>query len=118
MAQWLCIQNCGACCHLDPSDRPDLADYLTPAQLAQYLAMVGENGWCKHYDHDARICTIYADRPTFCRVRPDTFATLYDVTIEEFDAFAIDCCDQQITGVYGPSSPELERYAAATRAED
>ncbi|MEO0521169.1 MAG: YkgJ family cysteine cluster protein, partial [Cyanobacteria bacterium P01_A01_bin.116] len=23
MATWQCVKNCGACCQLDPADRPD-----------------------------------------------------------------------------------------------
>jgi len=46
MANWKCIKNCGACCQLNPDERPDLEEYLTPAQLSQYLSMVGEEGWC------------------------------------------------------------------------
>jgi len=40
MANWKCIKNCGACCQLNPDERPDLEEYLTPAQLSQYLSMV------------------------------------------------------------------------------
>lgn len=117
MALWQCIENCGACCHLDPRDRPDLETYLTPEELTLYLSLVGEGGWCKHYDPERRNCRIYADRPRFCRVRPDIFAQMYDIPMEDFNDFAIDCCEQQITGVYGANSPELERYIAATPEE-
>ena len=44
MATWRCIKQCGACCNLDPSDRPDLEEYLPPEQLAVYLSMVGLDG--------------------------------------------------------------------------
>ena len=90
MAHWQCIQNCGACCQLDPSDRPNLEDYLTPEELAHYLSLVGDDGWCINYDRDQRHCTIYAD----------------------LDEFAIDCCEQQIAGVYGNQSEELDRFMA------
>ncbi|MBR8829989.1 MAG: hypothetical protein N5P05_000463 [Chroococcopsis gigantea SAG 12.99] len=110
MAQWRCIKGCGACCHLDPSDRPDLEDYLTPAELQQYLTMIGDDGWCRHYDGEARECTIYETRPRFCRVQPDTFLEMYGIETEGFNDFAIDCCHQQISGVYGRKSEEIQRY--------
>jgi len=110
MSQWRCVDGCGACCNLDPSDRPDLESYLTPEELELYLSMVGEGGWCVNYNHNTRKCNIYEDRPRFCRVKPDVFKAMYDIDIEEFSDFAIDCCLQQIEGVYGDSSPELKNY--------
>lgn len=110
MVTWHCIRNCGACCNLDPRDRPDLPDYLTPEELELYLSLVGEDGWCIHYDPQQRLCTIYEQRPSFCRVTPETFAAMYGVPPSEFDRFAIDCCQQQIEGVYGPNSPEMKQY--------
>ncbi len=113
MATWQCIQGCGACCHLDPADRPDLATYLSAEELTHYLSMVGEDGWCINYDPDTRQCQIYEQRPRFCRVLPETFAAMFDIGVEDFDDFAIDCCEQQIEGVYGAESLELSRYRQA-----
>lgn len=113
MVHWLCVEGCGACCHLAPEDRPDLPTYLSPEELTQYHAMVGEGGWCVHYDRHQRKCTIYDDRPRFCRVTPDNFHRMFQVPPEEFTEFAIDCCCQQIEGVYGEESEELDRYLAA-----
>jgi len=110
MATWLCVKRCGACCHLDPSDRPELDEYLNPAELAQYLSMVGEGGWCIHFDHDSRECRIYADRPRFCRVDADVFQDLYDIEPDELNDFAIDCCRQQIEAVYGDRSLEMLKF--------
>lgn len=118
MTTWYCMQGCGACCNLTPGDRPDLADYLTPAELEQYLSMVGEDGWCIHYDSDSRRCTIYEERPRFCRVRPDTFADMFGIEAEDFTEFAIACCQQQIEGVYGPRSQELAAYEQGLDPED
>ena len=115
MATWRCISNCGACCNLDPADRPDLNDYLSPQQLELYLSMVGEEGWCINFDRAARKCLIYEQRPDFCRVLPDNFEQMYGVEQEEFNEFAIDCCKQQITGVYGEDSEEMKRYERATK---
>ncbi len=107
---WRCVSNCGACCHLDPTDRPDLESYLTAEELKLYLSMVGEDGWCVNLDRETRKCRIYTERPRFCRVKPDIFEEMYQVTPEEFDEFAIACCHEQIIGVYGEDSPELQRY--------
>ena len=113
-ARWQCISGCGACCNLTPSDRPELAEYLTPEALTEYLSLVGEDGWCIHYDSGERRCTIYENRPQFCRVLPTTFAEMFGVTGEEFEDFVIDCCEQQIEGVYGKKSDELKRFCQAT----
>lgn len=110
MATWHCMKQCGACCNLDPRDRPDLEDYLTPDELALYLGMVGENGWCVNYDPFNRECRIYEDRPRFCRVTPETFQNMYGIEPDQLDEFAIACCHDQIEGVYGDRSLELLRF--------
>ena len=108
--EWRCVDNCGACCNLTPEDRPDLAKYLSREELELYMGMVGEDGWCINYDRDRRKCQIYESRPRFCRVKPDNFADMYGVEVEEFNDFAISCCQQQIVGVYGEESKELSNY--------
>lgn len=110
MATWHCVKQCGACCHLDPNERPDLDEYLMPSELDLYLSLVGEDGWCINYDHTNRECRIYADRPRFCRVEPEVFQELYGVEPEELNEFATDCCLQQIEGVYGHRSLEMLRF--------
>ncbi len=115
MSQWRCIENCGACCHLDPSDRPDLDEYLTKQELDLYLSMVGEDGWCINYNHDRRICNIYDERPSFCRVKPDVFEQMYNIPPQEFEDFAIDCCHQQIEAIYGEDSDEMLSYQEKVR---
>lgn len=110
MANWRCVKQCGACCHLDPDDRPDLAGYLSPEEIDLYLSLVGEDGWCIHYDASRRECSIYEQRPQFCRVEQGNFRRMYGVAATEFDDFAIDCCHQQIECVYGADSLEMERY--------
>ena len=114
MATWRCVKFCGACCHLDPGDRPKLEDYLTPEELTLYLSLVGEGGWCVYYDQSKRECSIYEQRPRFCQVTPDNFARMYGVSHQEFNNFAIKCCRQQIAGVYGRRSEEMERYNKST----
>ncbi len=113
MATWQCVKQCGACCHLDPHDRPDLDTYLTADELALYLSLVGDDGWCVNFDHASRECRIYADRPRFCRVQADIFSTMYGIEPEELDAFAIECCQQQIEGVYSANSDEMRRFNTA-----
>lgn len=104
---------CGACCNLSPEDRPDLKRYLSSQELEMYLSMVGEDGWCINYDRKSRRCQVYEQRPGFCRVQPDRFKAMYGVEVGKFDDFAIACCQQQINGVYGVNSNELERYNQA-----
>lgn len=65
---WQCISGCGACCRLDPAQRGQDLDCLSDEQRAQYLEMVGPDGWCVHFDTGARRCRIYSERPDFCRV--------------------------------------------------
>lgn len=113
MATWQCVKNCGACCELSPADRPDLADYLSPSELSLYMSMVGQDGWCIHYDKAQRICTIYDRRPTFCRVQADTFKQLYNIEPDKLNDFAIECCEQQIDAIYGNISPEMNRFYEA-----
>jgi uncharacterized protein len=110
MATWRCVKNCGACCHLDPLDRPDLEEYLEPEELELYLSMVDTDGWCINLDRESRECKIYAERPRFCRVLPDNFQRMFAIEPSEFNEFAIDCCRQQIEGVYGEESEEMNRF--------
>ena len=105
---WTCIHQCGACCRLAPEERPEALEALSEEQRATYLSMVGEDGWCRHYDSGARRCRIYEERPDFCRV--SSLAELFEVPAEDADAFAIACCNQQIRSLYGGRSRELRRF--------
>lgn len=113
MATWRCVKQCGACCFLDPQERPDLPDYLSPADLELYLSLVGQDGWCIHYDPIQRECGIYVDRPQFCRVEPEVFQSLYSIAPEDLNDFAIECCHEHISDLYGNNSPEMERFNQA-----
>lgn len=110
MATWRCVKQCGACCHLDPAERPDLETYLSPEEIEVYLNMVGKEGWCINFDQSTRECRIYSNRPRFCRVQTDVFQEMYGIEPEELNDFAIDCCRQQIEGVYGDRSLEMIRF--------
>jgi Fe-S-cluster containining protein len=117
MATWQCISGCGACCRLDPSLRQEALAALSNAQRERYLAMVGDDGWCRHYDTGGRRCRIYADRPDFCQV-----ANLVGLFGEEElgspggDAFAIACCQQQIRSEYGGRGKVMRRFLRAVRS--
>jgi Fe-S-cluster containining protein len=113
VATWCCVKQCGACCNLNPADRPELDQYLSPEDLEYYLSLVGEDGWCIHYDNQNRDCKIYSDRPWFCRVQIETFQQMFDIEPEELNDFAIECCQQQIDGVYGNQSVEMQRFNQA-----
>ena len=117
MATWQCVKNCGACCNLTPADRPDLANYLTPEQLETYTSMVGTDGWCINYDTEQRLCKIYDQRPNFCRVQADTFEQMFGIDAAELDDFAIECCEEQISGVYGSKSEEHKRFLTAVEPD-
>ncbi|WGT67565.1 YkgJ family cysteine cluster protein [cyanobacterium endosymbiont of Epithemia clementina EcSB] len=110
MATWQCVTECGACCNLDPVDYPNLEDYLTLDEITHYFSLVGKGRWCINFDHDTRKCRIYQKRPDFCRVTPHTFEKMYKIERTEFNDFAIECCQQQIAGVYGENSLEMEHY--------
>lgn len=112
-SHWNCISGCGACCRLDPDRRGEALEALSPEQRSQYLAMVGADGWCRHFDTGGRRCRIYAERPDFCRVI--NLPALFAVANEQADAFAIACCRQQIREEYGGRSPVLRRFERGTR---
>ena len=114
--KWACIANCGACCYLAPAERPFLMDYFEdPDDLAQYNGMVGDDGWCVHYDKAKRACTVFEDRPWFCRVEGQTFERMYGVTAPEMDKFCTSCCREQIADVYGTSSTEMTSFNTAIK---
>ncbi|MEM9924450.1 MAG: YkgJ family cysteine cluster protein [Cyanobacteria bacterium P01_D01_bin.50] len=113
MATWQCVKQCGACCYLEPSERPDLEEFLSPEEIDKYLSMVGVDGWCVNYDHNTRECSIYADRPRFCRIEAEVFKDLFGIEPEELNDFAIECCYQQIESLYGDRSFEMLRFNKA-----
>ncbi len=110
MATWHCVKQCGACCYLNPTERPDLEEYLSSEELTLYFSLVGEDGWCINFDHETRECRIYTDRPRFCRVEPDIFGDLYGIEPEELTDFAIECCQEHIGDLYGDRSLEMLRF--------
>jgi len=104
------MKHCGACCYLNPSQRSELDHYLSKSELAQYYSLVGTDGWCIYYDQQTRTCSIYEQRPHFCRVTPKNFERMFEVDRAEFDEFAIACCCEHIESLYGEESGEMARY--------
>ncbi|KAL0333320.1 UNVERIFIED_CONTAM: hypothetical protein Sangu_1488200 [Sesamum angustifolium] len=84
---WQCVQNCGACCKLDKGPTFPSPDEIfdDPSDIQLYKSLVGEDGWCIHYDKSSRKCSIYAERPYFCRVEPEIFNTLYGIDKKKFN---------------------------------
>ncbi|MEB3235524.1 MAG: YkgJ family cysteine cluster protein [Cyanobacteriota bacterium] len=114
--RWQCIQGCGACCRLDPALRQEAIDLLSPQQQERYHSLVGEDGWCKHFDTGARRCRIYDNRPDFCQVA--NLVHLFgeaDLGSTAGDAFAIACCKQQIRSEYGGRGKVMRRFLQAIR---
>ncbi|WP_411867357.1 YkgJ family cysteine cluster protein [Vulcanococcus limneticus] len=110
---WRCISGCGSCCRLDPGERNEALAALSPEQQEQYLAMVGPDGWCLHFDTGSSQCRIYDERPAFCRV--ENLGVLFDVPEAERNAFAIACCRQQIRCEHGGRGMVMRRFEQAIR---
>ncbi|MFM7361504.1 MAG: YkgJ family cysteine cluster protein [Cyanobium sp.] len=114
---WRCISGCGACCRLDPELRPEALDALSDEQRRLYLSMVGEDGWCIHFDTGGRRCRIYEDRPDFCRVANlvGLFADGEGAAGHDADGLAIRCCTQQIRSEWGGRGRVMRRFLRAIR---
>ena len=108
---WRCISQCGACCRLAPDERVEALRALDDEQRSLYLSMVGPDGWCIHYDSGGRRCRIYENRPEFCQV--SQLGPLFSIPEESFDAFAIQCCREQIRDRYGGRSRVMRRFNRA-----
>ena len=107
-SKWHCINNCGACCRLAPDERLDAIEVLDSDQVKIYLKMVGDDGWCIHFDSMTRSCRIYEQRPDFCRV--SNLSNFYNHEMSDSDSFAIHCCTQQIRSIYGHESQEMKCF--------
>lgn len=111
--RWRCIQGCGSCCRLDPALRPEALEFLDDHQRQIYLAMVGEDGWCIHYDTGGQRCRVYSERPDFCRV--ETIMEMLGIEGEAADAMAISFCRQQIRSEGGGRGKVMRRFLQALR---
>ena len=122
---WQCIAGCGACCRLDPAERGEALEALSAEEREQYLAMVGPDGWCIHFDTGGRRCRIYAERPSLCRV--ENLVSLFAASADDSedtandpvdgDALAIACCKQQIRSEYGGRGRVMRRFQRAIRRQ-
>ena len=110
---WRCIPGCGSCCRLDPALRSEAIEALSPQQRSTYLAMVGSDGWCIHFDTGGCRCRIYEDRPDFCRI--SNLVGLFGEDGESGDALAIACCKQQIRSEHGGRGRVMRRFLRAIR---
>mmetsp|Transcript_6822 Transcript_6822/g.7066 ORF Transcript_6822/g.7066 Transcript_6822/m.7066 type:complete len:203 (-) Transcript_6822:82-690(-) len=111
--KWACVKSCGACCKLGPIEsRPDLPEYLDEKEYESYKSMIGSDNWCKHFDQTNRLCTIYDNRPDFCRVEPAKYKKMFNIEEEEMNEFCVFCCQEQIIDVYGEKSLEWSRFNA------
>ena len=84
--------------------------------------MVGPDGWCVHFDRTSRTCTIYHDRPHFCRVDSTDWAEKLlgygEEPSNKVGRAARTACREWIGSVYGDGSDEIHRYNAQMRAID
>ena len=108
MKSWSCIENCGACCHLDLTDRDDLSGVLNRKDIALINSMKREDGWCKYLDKSNKKCMIYESRPHFCRV--NVFSKSLKGYLKKGDKFLIECCTQHISSIYGRKSKQMKAF--------
>ncbi|KAF8395043.1 hypothetical protein HHK36_018982 [Tetracentron sinense] len=116
-ASWKCAQNCGACCKLDkgPSFATPEEIFQDPSDVQLYRSMIGPEGWCIHFEQTTRTCSIYPDRPYFCRVEPDIFQALYGIDEKRFNKEACSFCRDTIKAIYGSHSKELDNFNCTIR---
>ena len=111
---WKCINNCGACCRLDPKERVDAISLLTEDQQRIYFDLIDDQGWCKHLDKASKKCTIYETRPDFCHV--SFINAIYDIDKMNKTSFSISNCRSHIKSIYGKRSKLIRRYERAIRS--
>ena len=111
MKSWSCIENCGACCRLDLTDRENLSEVLSNNDIELIKSMGSKDGWCKYLDRSNRKCTIYDTRPHFCRV--NEFSSSFKKYLKNGDKFLIDCCIQHISSIYGNNSEQMKDFKSA-----
>ena len=108
MKSWTCIENCGACCKFDLNNRSDLQSKLTEQDISLINSMTARDGWCKNLDRENKKCTIYENRPHFCRV--NEFSIAFEGYLSDGDKFLIDCCKQHISSIYGKKSNQMKIF--------
>ncbi|CAE6085632.1 unnamed protein product [Arabidopsis arenosa] len=115
---WQCVEGCGACCKIAKDFAFATPDEIfdNPDDVELYRSMIGDDGWCINYNKATRKCSIYADRPYFCRVEPEVFKSLYGIEEKKFNKEAVSCCIDTIKTIYGPDSKELDNFNRAIRS--
>ena len=113
MKSWSCVENCGACCRFDLTERDDITSKLNGNDIALINSMTSSDGWCKYLDKSNRKCMIYESRPHFCRV--NEFSTSFKEYLKFGDKFLIDCCKQHISSNYGYKSKEMKSFKIAVK---
>ena len=111
LAGWGCVSGCGACCW---SGGRDVESHcLDEESIRLFRSMVESNGWCSHLDRRTRLCTIYDQRPDFCKIEAsdwDPASWEPCKTPLQKAAEARADCRALIRAVYGEESQVLERY--------
>ncbi|XP_041025563.1 uncharacterized protein LOC121265954 [Juglans microcarpa x Juglans regia] len=115
---WRCVEGCGACCKLEkgPSFVTPEEIFSDPGDIELYRSLTGPDGWCIHFDKGTRTCSIYNDRPYFCRVEPDVFESLYGVSKKKFNKEACSFCRDTIKEIYGSNSKEFDNFNRSIRS--
>ncbi|KAJ3672475.1 hypothetical protein LUZ60_007196 [Juncus effusus] len=115
---WQCATGCGACCKLAKGPAfPSPEDIFSgdPDNLQLYKSLIGPDGWCIHYEAETRTCSIYNERPIFCRAEPEVFEKLFGIKQWRFNKEACTACTDTIKAVYGSESKELKTFKKLTR---
>ena len=111
MNTWSCIENCGACCRFDLTERDNLSTLLSRNDIALINSMTSNDGWCKFFNKSSKKCEIYESRPYFCRV--NKFSKSFKGYLKNGDKFLIDCCKQHISSIYGRKSNQMRTFKTA-----
>ena len=113
MLSWSCIENCGACCRFDLTERAGLSKVLNNKDISLINSMTDHDGWCKYLDKSNKKCMIYSSRPHFCRV--NEFSKSFKAYLHKGDKFLIDCCKQHISSIYGRKSNQMKTFKTAVQ---
>ncbi|XP_061353935.1 uncharacterized protein LOC133298620 [Gastrolobium bilobum] len=115
---WHCVEGCGACCKLDkgPSFASPEEIFTDPSHVELYKSLIGPDGWCIHYEKSTRKCSIYSERPFFCRVEPEVFESLYGIKEKKLNKEACSFCRDTIKAIYGSNSKELYNFEKSIRS--
>ncbi|KAK2455088.1 zinc/iron-chelating domain protein [Trifolium repens] len=115
---WQCVEGCGACCKLQkgPSYPSPEEIFTDPSDVELYNSLIGEDGWCIHYEKSTRKCSIYSERPYFCRAEPEVFQSLFGVKEKNFNKEACSFCRDSIKSIYGYNSKELSNFDKSIRS--